>query len=324
MERKMMQRSHHSLPHPPVKIVVVGSINCDITTYVNAFPKAHETVMAERTAVSVGGKGLNQAVAAARAGAEVAMVGCVGADQFGRQAMNYLKSNGVSVDHVSVIGEVTTGTASIFVTRSGENMIAVAQGANSMLGRKQVEAAYQLISSADVLVVQLETSLESVRAALELAKARGVKTIFNPAPADPKATALLSLVDIVTPNETETEALVGVYPDSAEATEKAIQAFHKLGTDGVIITKGEDGCAISIKGHRLGIETFEVDLVDPTGAGDVFNGVFAVGLARKLTLEEAARIASAAAAISVTRPMAEGAAPFTHEIDEFMAKHDKM
>lgn len=304
-----------------VNIVVVGSINCDITTYINDFPKVHETIMAERTAVSVGGKGLNQAVAASRAGANVSMVACVGKDQFGEQALNYLRNNDVSVEHVHYIDEVVTGTASIFVTKSGENMIAVSPGANSKLTPGHVDEAYDLIASADVVIVQLEVPLSTTERALRIAKKEGVKTIFNPAPANPKAINLLPLAHIVTPNETEAEALSGIYPDSSKATEAAVQKFHDLGTDGVIITKGENGCAISISGHRIDVGTFKIDMIDPTGAGDVFNGVFAVGLGRKYCHDKAARYASAAAAISVTRAMAEGAAPFAHEIEEFLAKN---
>ncbi|PCJ38690.1 MAG: ribokinase [Alphaproteobacteria bacterium] len=302
-------------------IVVVGSINCDVTTYINEFPRPHETIVAERTTVSVGGKGLNQSVAAARAGGHVSMVACIGNDQFGAQAINYLSENGVSVEYVTCAEGVVTGTASIFVTSSGENMIAVSPGANAMLTPELVENAYDLIVAADVLIVQLEIPLASTEMALKIAKEAGVKTILNPAPANSGAINLLPLVDIVTPNETETEVLTGIYPDRAGATEKAVQIFHDLGTEGVIITKGEDGCAISIGGHRADLGTFKIDMIDPTGAGDVFNGVFAVGLARKYCHEKAARLASAAAAISVTRPMAEGAAPFAFEIEEFMARY---
>lgn len=304
-----------------VNIVVVGSINCDITTYINDFPKVHETIMAERTAVSVGGKGLNQAVAASRAGANVSMVACVGHDQFGEQALKYLKDNDVSVEYVSPIDDVVTGTASIFVTKAGENMIAVSPGANSKLTPEHVDRAYDLIASADILIVQLEIPMESTERALRIAKKEGVKTIFNPAPANPKAISLLPLADIVTPNETETEALSGIYPGNSKTTENAVQKFHDLGINGVVITKGEDGCAISIGDHRIDVGTFEIDMIDPTGAGDVFNGVFAVGLARKYCHEKAARYASAAAAISVTRAMAEGAAPFANEIKEFLANY---
>lgn len=303
------------------KIVVVGSINCDITTYIKDFPKAHETIMAERTSVSVGGKGLNQAVAAARAGAEVAMVACIGNDQFGEQTLAYLRENKVSTNHISRIDSVTTGTATILVANSGDNMIVVSPGANAHLTKQLVEQAHATIAEADILIVQLETPLATIEAALRIAKEAGVKTILNPAPADSNAVRLLPFVDIVTPNETETEALVGIYPDSPEATEKAIQAFHRLGTNGVIITKGENGCSISIDDNRIDIGAFDIDMVDATGAGDVFNGVFATCTARKIDHEEAATRASAAAAISVTRPMAEGAAPFEGEIEEFLEKN---
>lgn len=316
-----MKNKKTTPPNDTVKIVIVGSINCDITTYINHFPKTHETIMAERTAVSVGGKGLNQAVAAARAGAEVSIVACIGNDQFGSQAMTYLKDNNVSVNHVSCIKGIVTGTATIFVANNGENMIAVSPGANSRLTPELVEKASDILTSADIVIVQLETPLDAVETALRIAKKAGVKTILNPAPADANAVRLLPFVDIITPNETETEVLVGINPNSPEATEKAVQAFHDLGTEGVIITKGENGCAISIEDHRTDIESFKVEMVDATGAGDVFNGVFALYTARELSPEKAARIASAAAAISVTRPMAENAAPFSGEIEEFLEKH---
>jgi len=306
--------------HPSAKIVVVGSINCDITTYMENFPKPHETIMAERTAVSVGGKGLNQAVAAARAGGDVTLIAHIGNDQFGAQAMAYLTDNAVAVDHITTKDGCVTGTATIFVTKAGENMIAVSPGANFLLTADIVMRAYDIIADADVLIVQLEIPLEAIEMALKIAKKEGVKTILNPAPANSAAINLLPLVDIITPNETETEALTGVYPDSLAATEKAMQVFHDLGADGVIITKGEEGCAMWIDGQRADLETFQVDMIDPTGAGDVFNGVFAVGFAQKYDYLQAARTASAAAAISVTRPMAEGAAPFAHEIEDFLIR----
>jgi len=300
------------------KIVVVGSINCDITTYINHFPKTHETIMAERTAVSVGGKGLNQAVAASRAGAEVSMVACIGRDQFGDQALTYLKENNVSTGHISYVDDIGTGTATIFVSQSGENMIAVSPAANSSLTPELVEKSRDIIAEADILIVQLEIPLDTVKTALTIARENGVKTILNPAPANVNAVNLLPLVDIVTPNETETEALVGINPDSTEKTEQALKAFQLAEASGIIITKGESGCSISIDQQRTDVGTFQVEMVDATGAGDVFNGVFAVCIAQNMAYEEAARTASAAAAISVTRPMAEGAAPFDNEIKQFL------
>ena len=165
------------------KIVVVGSINCDLTCYLESFPKKHETVLAKRSSQSLGGKGLNQAVAAARAGANVSFVGCVGEDQFGARALEYLVDNGIDTQHVRREPTMPTGTASIVVTDQGKNFIAVALGANACVNLADVANADEVIRQADVLVVQLEIPAEAIKAALSTAATHNVLSILNPAPA---------------------------------------------------------------------------------------------------------------------------------------------
>ncbi len=312
-------------------IVVVGSINCDLTTYVANFPKLNETVMAKHAALTLGGKGLNQAVAAARAGGSVTMVACVGDDHFGALAVKYLNANSVNTTHVHSASACATGTATILVDENANNMIVVAPGANAALTVAHVQAAESVIAEADMVIVQMEVPLESVMAALKMAEKYSVPTILNPAPASMDVLELLPLARIFTPNETEMELLSGIYPNSHESIAEGVDKLRALGAEIVIITKGSEGCSIACDDNFTHINAYKVAAVDPTGAGDVFNGVLAVAIiaASKLcdgvfdaqVIEHAVRQASAAATLSVTKQSAEGAAPLAAEIERFLAMH---
>jgi len=305
------------------KITVVGSINCDLTAYVNTFPETNQTIIAQGSSLAIGGKGLNQAVAAANAGAEVSMVACVGDDSFGKMSLEYLKKNSVKTENISILAGEKTGTANIFVSDKGENMIAVSSGANALLTPLDLAAADNAITDADVVIVQLETPLKTVESTLLIAKNNNIFSILNPAPALEECVSLLPLVDLITPNETETMVLTGIYPSCQDSVKRAALILQEQGANAVIITLGEKGCFVMNREDAKLIPPFNVEAVDPTGAGDVFNGVLASSLTKGIDLFESAKIASAAAAISVTKKTAEGAAPSALEISEFIEIHNK-
>lgn len=292
-----------------------------MTAYLENFPGENQTVMAKHSALTIGGKGLNQAVAAARAGGQVTLIGCIGDDVFGGMAQEYLKKNKVDTSCLKKVKGVATGTANILVTDDGDNMIAVAPGANASLSPEDIMGHKELIQSSDILIVQLEVSSETVRTALELAAEGGVATILNPAPALKSAAGLVALADIITPNETETRDIVGVYPCDSETAGIAAGKLREAGAKNIIITMGEGGYFYAADGRESHVPSFKVDVLDPTGAGDVFNGVLAVALCRGNDPARAAQYAAAAGALSVMKAAAEGAAPTWQEIEEFLQQN---
>ncbi len=293
------------------KIVVVGSFNADLVAYLERMPRPGETVHGDRFATSAGGKGSNQAVAAARLGAEVTFIGRVGKDVFANLAYEIWDAEGINRDFVSTDADYATGVAPILVDSSGENMIVVVLGANSRLTAADIDAARERIAAADVLVTQLEINLDMAQYALETAKQLGVVTILNPAPAAAIPQSLIDLADYLTPNETELETLAGLAGDFAAA------ARSLLTRDGqtAVVTLGAQGAQIVSGAASAIVPTYAVDVVDTTGAGDAFNAGLAVALAEGKALEEAVRFANAAAALSVTKPGAAPSAPCRAEVD---------
>jgi len=302
----------------PVNVVVVGSINCDLTTYVSDFPIRNQTIMANNSVLSVGGKGVNQAVAAAKDGAKVSIVGCVGDDVFADKAVNYLRLHKINTLYVRRIQGIPTGTASIMVTEKQENLIAVSPGANWQLTVEDVGNVEELISKADVVIVQLEVPPETVRATLALCRKHDVLSVLNPAPAANYAKSMYSLADIVTPNETEASVLTGIDVSGLEGVSEAANVMLSQGVNQVIVTLGERGSFIASDDIKKFLPSYSVDVIDPTGAGDVFNGVLAVSIAAGLPLIDAVIRSSAAAALSVTKPQAQNSAPDTNQIDRFI------
>ncbi len=300
------------------RIVVVGSINTDIILNVAALPRANETIMGRGAKTMIGGKGLNQAVAAARLGAETHMVAAIGDDAFGGTARAHLIAQGIDATHVTTIAGTATGTAHILVADDASNMIVVTPGANAALTSAMVEAATDLIASADALVVQLEVPLSTVRTALEIARRHGVRTILNPAPSDKDALALCALADLVTPNETELASLTGIDGTNDAALHAALHDLTQHGARDVIVTLGARGSATLVDGTLVFEPALRIRAVDTTGAGDVFNAALACELARGLCLLRAMAFASAAAAVSVSRASAD-AAPTRAEVDTILA-----
>ena len=293
------------------KIVVVGSFNADLVSYIERMPRPGETVHGDRFATGAGGKGSNQAVAAARLGADVSFIGRLGNDVFANLAYEIWDAEGVNHDFVSRDNEVATGVAPILVDSSGENMIVVVLGANRRLRRSDIDAARARIAAADMLVVQLEVNLDMVPYALKTAKKFGVTTILNPAPAAAISPETIQLADYLTPNETELETLTGGADDVVSAARALLTRPDQM----AVVTLGEKGAQIVTADNTLLVPTFAVDAVDTTGAGDTFNAALAVGLSEGMALERAVRFANAAAALCVTKPGAADSVPYRADVD---------
>jgi len=303
------------------RIVVVGSSNTDMILQMAHIPRPGETILGGEFSMAAGGKGANQAVGAARAGGQVTFVARVGDDVFGEQAIKGFVADGINVDHVVHDKQAASGVALIFVAADGENSIGVASGANGRLSPQDVAKAKEAIVSADALVMQLETPLETVQAAAQIASAAGVRVILNPAPAQPLADDLLKHVSILTPNESEAELLTGVKVEDEGSAAEAARVLLSKGIETVLITLGPKGAFVaSAKSNEL-VPGFQVKAVDTTAAGDVFNGAVAVSLAEGQPLADAVRFANAAAALSVTRLGAQPSAPKRAEIEAFLAGH---
>ena len=292
------------------RIVVVGSINMDLVTQAPRFVGPGETILGKRFLTVPGGKGANQAVAAARLGAEVALVGALGRDAFGDQLHAGLAAEHVDLTHVARLDDSASGTASITVA-DGENQIIVVPAANTRVTPAHVEAARSLLERADAVLVQMEIPLETVEATVRLGHRLGVPVILNPAPAQKLPTDWLKLARYVTPNQHELAILLG-----ADPTED-FKALMQRAPCPVVLTRGGEGAWYREQGEPLHQPGFKVDVVDSTGAGDTFNATLAVFL--KEGLAAAVRKACAAAALSVTKLGAQGGMPTGRELDRFLA-----
>ena len=303
------------------KIVVVGSSNTDMIMQLDKIPVPGETVIGGEFSTAAGGKGANQAVAAARAGGNVTFIASVGTDLLGAQAVEGFIRDGINVEYIDKIDNAASGVALIFVDKKGENSIAVASGANLSLLPENITNSKQIISQSDILLMQLESPIETVTEAAQVAHAAGVKVILNPAPAQPLDDELLKMVSILTPNETETELLTNVKVDDEASASKAAKVLLEKGVGCVLVTLGARGVFLA-NGERQGlIPGFKVKAVDTTAAGDVFNGALTVGLAEEMEIEKAIRFANAAAALSVTKLGAQPSAHKREDIDSFLDKN---
>jgi ribokinase len=303
------------------KILVIGSSNTDMIVKVPRLPRAGETLLGGEFLTAAGGKGANQAVSAARAGGDVTFIARVGEDMFGQRAIAGFERDGLHVKHVLRDPDQPSGVALILVAADGQNSIAVAPGANAKLSPADVKRAAAAFNGARALVLQLETPLETVSAAAELAAARGVKVILNPAPARKLPATLLRRVSILTPNEGEAETLTGVAVRDACSAAQAAARLLRRGVASVILTLGARGAFVASGNTRQLVPGFKVKAVDTTAAGDVFNGALAVALGEDRPLLDAVRFANAAAAISVTRFGAQPSAPARVEVESFLKQH---
>ncbi|TDD68228.1 ribokinase [Jiangella aurantiaca] len=293
-------------------IAVLGSANMDLVVTVDRAPGRGETVTGLEFTTVPGGKGANQALAAARAGGDVAFLGAVGDDDFGRRVTALLAGDGVDVSGL-VVSDQPTGTAHITVDGTGDNSIVVVPGANGTV-TSLTDAHRAALDAAEIVLLQLELPLPLVTAAAEYARSRGVRVMLTPAPAVPLPPALLAAVDVLVPNEHEAALLAGVADPVAAA-----RSLAAAGGD-VVVTLGARGALRVRAGAVTAVQAFAVDAVDTTAAGDTFAGVLAVGLAAGLDWDAALRRASAAAALSVRRPGASSSMPHRAEIDAFLAE----
>ena len=296
------------------RLLIVGSSNTDLIVRADRLPGPGETVLGGDLITVPGGKGANQAVAAARLGAAVTFVARVGQDMFGQAALDNFRREGLNTGYVIQDATAPSGVALIVVGPNGQNLIAVAPGANSRLTPPDVEAARPAFAEASVVLLQLETPLEAVLAAAQAGQAAGALVILNPAPAQPLAEALYSSVDLLTPNETEARLLTGEHTPEAAAA-----ILLKRGVRTVIITVGESGALLATQFDPMRrIPGFHVQAVDTTAAGDAFTGGLSVALARGQPRESAVRFAHAVAALSVTRLGAQPSLPTAAEVEAFL------
>lgn len=297
------------------RVVVIGSANVDLTVRLDRLPQLGETVSGGEFYTSFGGKGANQAVAAHKAGAEVRFLAKVGDDQNGEAIIKHLEAQGLTSEGILRDESLHSGVALIMVDRGGNNAIAVAPGSNRNLAEGDIRRANSFISWGQVVLIQFEVPLLTIRHALRLAKDHGMVTILNPAPARPVSEEILCLADIVTPNEVEAGALTGVRVDELDGATRAARKLLKSGAGQVIVTLGKRGSCWVQRDRVQSFASFPVAAVDSTAAGDAFNGALACAVAEGSSMQEAIRFASAAGAMAVTRKGAQDSLPSRDEIE---------
>lgn len=305
------------------KICVLGSINTDLVTRMKRAPGPGETIHGNDFRIIPGGKGANQAVAAARLGGDVNLIACVGDDDFGKQHQSGLASDGIQLDHLNVSSDAPTGVATILVEESGENRIVLAPGANNAITKEMVEKARAVIRSADILMMQLEVPLEIVDLAARIAKEENTAVMLNPAPALPLSDELLAGVNYLVPNESEATLLTGIKVTDQQSAEQAAEQLLTKGVDVVFLTLGAAGVLVVEKGKTTIVPGLSVDAVDTTAAGDTFAGALAVGLNEGKSPVDAAAQAQYAAALSVTRIGAQTSIPTRNEADAFQSRTEE-
>ena len=301
------------------KLVVLGSVNADHVLSVPRFPKPGETLVGSGYHIAYGGKGANQAVAAGRTGADITFIACVGSDDIGARMKEQFVIDGIDTQAVMAVEGTTTGVAMIWVSAEGENCIGISAGANAELTPERLQPHLPLISEADVLLMQLESPLNTVELAAQTAQKSGTQVILNPAPAQALPASLLHVVDVITPNETEAQALTGIVVETEADAQKAADALHAYGIKTVLITLGARGVWVSEQGKGELVPGFRVQALDTTAAGDTFNGALVTAQLEGLPMAQAIRFAHAAAAISVTRSGAQPSIPLRSVVDAFLA-----
>jgi ribokinase len=297
-------------------ILVAGSLNTDLVVRTPYFPEPGETISGEDLKVIPGGKGANQAVAAARHGAEVSMLGRVGDDNFGGFLLDNLKSNRVDSQHIQM-DDASTGTAIIIVDSNGQNSIVISAGANGKVSERDVEFAS--FSDFKLLLLQLEIPVPTVLAAARRARQNGLGVILNPAPARELPEELITLTNYLIPNETELSLLAGVEVNDNPSAERAAKSLLARGARNVIVTLGSRGALIVTETQTTVIDSFKVDVVDTTAAGDAFIGGFAWSILQNKSLEEAVRYGCACGALAVTKFGAQPSLPTKEEVENFLS-----
>jgi ribokinase len=306
------------------KIVVVGSVSLDFVAGANRIPIPGETIIGDSFQTFHGGKGGNQAVAAARLGHPVSMVGCVGDDAYGPQLVSGLARAGVNTEHFAT-APGSSGVAIIFTGAGGQNSIIVVPGSNGKLTRKEFDRHIGALDGAGIILAQLEIPLETVEYLAETAEKKGIPLMLDPAPARELPASLFRKVSWITPNETETMILLNCKEEAlaGREAEKAADELLSRGVGNVALKLGARGCLIATGGAKEFVPAYKVNAVDTTAAGDAFNGAFAVGLMRGLKARDSASYACAVAAISVTRAGAQPSMPAENEVQAFLREHGK-
>lgn len=297
-------------------ILVIGSLNMDLVATVDNLPQKGQTVFGKTFTIYPGGKGANQAVAAAKLGGRVTMVGCVGKDYYGEQLIQGLKDVNINTEFIRYCG-IATGTALITVDNNGANTIVVVGGANLECSINDVDKALSGFKVPGILLIQHETNQETVSYAVKKAKQHGWLVILNPAPARSISDDVLACIDLITPNETEASTITGDTINTFSDAEQAAQKLLARGVKDVVITMGQQGALSMGSSGKYYIPAFKVQAVDTVAAGDAFSGALAAAIAENKTLKESLTFAAKAAAISVTRHGAQPALPFKHEVDMF-------
>ena len=300
-------------------VIVLGGINMDLVTYSERFPEAGETVAGERFLTYAGGKSANQAVAAARMGARTAMVGRVGDDMFGPQLLEGLSAAGVDVSRIAVAPGETSGIAAIGVDGAAQNRIVQVLGANSTCGAEQANAVIAALESADTLMLQLEVPMDVSLAAAQSARAAGKTVMLDPGPVRPVPAELLQLSSVITPNETEAEALVGFTVDGPDSAARAADELLARGAGVAVVKLGAQGAYYATPQLSGFQPAFPVVAVDTVAAGDAFNGALAVCLAEGMALPDAVRVACVAGALAVTTTGAQDSMPTRAEVEALLA-----
>jgi ribokinase len=299
------------------KIIVVGSSNTDMVIKTKRIPAPGETVLGGTFFMNAGGKGANQAVAAARLGGAVSLICKTGNDIFGQEAIAGFKKEDINTDFIFRDSQKPSGIALITVDENAENCIVVAPGANASLSVSDIEGIEDVLVEAEIILMQLEIPLKTVAFIAEFATENEIPVILNPAPACELPDELLKNISIITPNENEAEKLTGITVTDIRSAKRAARSLRDRGVETVIITLGAEGALLLARDKVMHIPGYKVNPIDTTAAGDVFNGALAVAISEKRSLEEATGFACKAAAISVTRLGAQASAPFAHEIGAF-------
>ena len=300
------------------KVVVVGSFMMDLVVKAERRPRKGETLIGDEFGMFIGGKGTNQAIAAARLGAQVHMVGRLGTDLFGDMFISALDKDGINTPFIARDPEVGTGVGTPVIDAQGDNSIIIIPRANMRLSIEDVNKAEEAISEADVLLLQLEVPIPSSQRAAEIARVGGATVILNPAPARELPDDFLRYIDIVTPNETETEMLTGVEVTDPLGAERAAKNLLDKGMSAVVLTLGERGALLLTQETTKAIPAYKVEVVDTTAAGDAFGGALATAIAKDEPLEQAVASANAAGAIAVTIMGAEPSMPTQQQLEQFL------
>ena len=304
-----------------VNIVVVGSFVCGITVRVPRMPVLGEGLIGDLFDMGPGGKGTNQAIAAARLGARVDLVALLGDDVFAEMANQVFQAEGMGTDHIYHEKGINTGVGLVTLLESGDNCIIGHLGANTRMRPEHVDKAEEIIAASDIVLTQFEVPFDTVSRAMELGRKHGAMTIWNPAPAREIPLDFLANVDLITPNETEARILLGLQPDDPISLEDVSDGIAGLGVTSAVITMGKQGAMVITGDKRQAVPAPTVDALDPTGAGDTFNAALAVGLGEGLPLLSAVEQANYAGAYSVRHVGVIDGLPTREQLDEFKQSH---